>query len=79
MGILIEIYKAKEVYRKKHGAYPAAIRVCSESFHQIKKELYPKSRFDIRTIHLLNLDRMTIVGGYRGFSGFELLAGLDEK
>lgn len=79
MSILIEIYKAKELYKKDNGAYPTAIRVCSDSFYQIKKELYPNSPFDVKTIQLLNFDRMVIVGGKHGFSGFELLAKLKDK
>ena len=64
---------------KEHGVHPTAIRVCPEAFDRIKRELYPKPRFDLATIPLIKLDRMLILLDRSGFVGFEILESLKEK
>lgn len=79
MGILKDIYKAKDLFVKEHGVHPTAIRVCLVTFDRIKHELYPKPRFDLATIPLIKLDRMLILLDRSGFVGFEILESLKEK
>lgn len=64
---------------KQKGFHPTAIRVCPETFDRIKRELYPKPRFDLATIPLIKLDRMQILLDRSGFEGFEILESLKNK